>query len=692
MAVLPNIVYNFNENNATTIRDYSENGKDGTGTGLTISASSRVGNDAVFNASTDQIDLGNITDLNGLSSCSIHFGINISAGSSTKTVLRKGGQIRLTYDYSGNAYTFSLVVASGTATVMSDSLVVGTFYDFDVRYESNILELFIDGVSVDTDETQSGNIISDASDLLIGDSGASDSANFLLNEFKLYDSAITSNIIGAVINQQNGILSDNSIDVTFNVGDVIVADYDSTPLYGVVSFIGSGSDFRFLPLTDGISSSKSFRRGGHLWDTTRQWGLLIDDTPKVCFYDLQTKSSEIFTDAKKTYCLGVDGNSASNLIIVDRKESFPTAISGVITLLDGYSYLLAKDIDLTGDRIETNGIVSIWASSPEVGKLKSTGLSSSSYLITSEYTLSLNNVGLDHVKCISLDATANANQAIDWYGVNFYDCTTDIGTIKNYDNVILNTMGFLNSGGLTFDGTIGTIGISDTIFENSTALTSIILPSTLTVTRRFRVNNSSFVSLSGETALNVSTSATIPDEGYILNNVNFGGGGTYLTGVQSTDNKARFEGCRGVSNSGNIGQYYMQGNSTSTTISTSGTFVKIAGTTSAGSYVEKFDVTTTSNKGVYSGSLTGFYKVEIVAGCTSGNNKELELAIYKNGVITTPSRSKGTTTGSGKAENIVSHDILELSTTDYVEAFITNNTGTTNITVEDLNVTIVRLN
>jgi len=110
----------------------------------------------------------------------------------------------------------------------------------------------------------------------------------------------------------------------------------------------------------------------------------------------------------------------------------------------------------------------------------------------------------------------------------------------------------------------------------------------------------------------------------------------------------------------------MQSNATATTISASGTFVKIAGTTTTGTYVEKFDVTTTSNKGVYSGSLTGFYKVEIVAGCTSGNNKELELAIYKNGVITTPSRSKGTTTGTGKAENIVSHDIIELSTNYYV--------------------------
>ena len=377
---------------------------------------------------------------------------------------------------------------------------------------------------------------------------------------------------------------------------------------------------------------------------------------------------------------------------ISHKNDLPEATANVITLVTGITYYVAGTIDLTGDRLNCLGIVSIIGSSPEVAKIKSTGLAAGTALITSEFTISLRNCDFEHATVLNLDATANANQVIDWFGVNFTDATTGVGTIKNYDNTIFNTIGFLNSGGLTFDGTIGTIAFTDTIFENATGLTSIILPSTLTVSRRFRIDNSSFVSLAGETGLNASVTATIPNEGYILNNVNFGGGGTYLTGVQSTDNKARFEGNRGISNSGNIGQYYMQGNATVTTIAVAGTFVKIAGTTSSGTYVEKFDVTTTANKGVYSGSLTGFYKVEIVAGCTSGNNKELELAIYKNGVITTPSRSKGTTTGSGKAENIVSHDILELATNDYVEAFITNNTGTTNITVEDLNVTIVRLN
>ena len=212
------------------------------------------------------------------------------------------------------------------------------------------------------------------------------------------------------------------------------------------------------------------------------------------------------------------------------------------------------------------------------------------------------------------------------------------------------------------------------------------------MTRRFRIDNSAFVSLAGETALNVSASATIPNEGYILNNVNFSGGGTFLTGVQSTDNKARFEGCRGIDNSGNIAQYYMQGNATATTITTSGVFVKVAGATTTGAYVEKFDVTTTDNKAVYDGSLTGFYKVTAVASMTGGNNKVLSLAIAKNGTKTVSSETKSTSNGTGRSEAIMCQDIVSLVTTDFIEIFVANNSGTQNITVEDLNVTVERLN
>ena len=377
---------------------------------------------------------------------------------------------------------------------------------------------------------------------------------------------------------------------------------------------------------------------------------------------------------------------------ISHKNDLPEATANVITLITGITYYIAGTVDLTGDRLNCVGVVSIIGSSPEVASIKSTGLAAGTNLLTSEFTISLRNITLEHASIISLDATANAGQVIDWFGVNFSNATTAIGTIKNYDNAILNTLGFLNSGGLTFDGSIGTVAFSDTLFENATGLTSIIIPVTLTITRRFRVINSSFVTLAGETALNVSTSATIPDEGYILSNINFGGGGTYLTGVQSTDNKARFEGCRGISNSGNIGQYYMQGNATETTITVAGTFYKAAGTTSTGTYVEKFDVTTTSNKGVYSGSLTGFYKVTVVASMLAGNNKVLAVRIAKNGTTTTSSQTKSTSNGSSRSESIMSQDVVQLSNTDYIEVFVANTTDTTNITVEDLNVIIERLN
>ena len=249
---------------------------------------------------------------------------------------------------------------------------------------------------------------------------------------------------------------------------------------------------------------------------------------------------------------------------------------------------------------------------------------------------------------------------------------------------------FLNSSGLTFDGTIGTIAFETVLFECDTGGTVITLPATLTVERRFRIIYSSFVVLSGETGINASTSATIPDEGYILDTVNFGGGGTYITGITTTDNKARISETRGIDNSGNIAQYYMNNNATATTITVSGTYVKVAGTTSSGTFVEKF--TLTDNRATYDGALQGFYKVSAILSMTSGNNQDLTVRIAKNGTTSAQSATTVTTSGSGRSENVYCHDIVSLTSTDYIEIFVTNETSTNNITVEDMNVIIERLN
>jgi hypothetical protein len=306
MAVLPKIVYNFNENSATTIRDYSENGNDGTGTNVTIAASTRVGNDAVFNSTTDKITVTDNSILNGSSDCSIHLGIQMSAGTGTKKILYKASQIDLEYNYTTNIMTLSLEVEGLTATVSTGALSVGTFYDFDFVWGSSTITLYQDNVSVDTNSYDTVNIDSSSSAMTIGGS-SSDSANFLLNEFKLYDESITSAIRGALIDGQNGILSDDTVNDIYNVGDVIYTNFNTNPMFAVVSWVGTSTDFRFLPLTEGIANGMQFKRGAHLWDTTRQWGLKIDDTPQVSFFDGQSKSSEIFAASKKTISVTKNG-------------------------------------------------------------------------------------------------------------------------------------------------------------------------------------------------------------------------------------------------------------------------------------------------------------------------------------------------------------------------------------------------
>lgn len=695
MATLPKIVYNFNENSATTIRDYSENGNNGASSSITIQDSARVGKEAIFNTTNENISMGNITDLNGVSAFSIHLAFKGDGATiGDYLVFSKNGVITVTWDADSGTMTSTITDITATTSTVTATIDSGTYYDVDIVFSSLTQRIYVDGVQIDSDNSLTDVLAANSSTMYLGYDESTNSAIFFLNEFKLYDVAISTDNIDAFIAEQNGIYTDSRIDGEFAVGDIISANIELTPLYAIVSYVGTGTDYRFLPLSDNIRNGLIFRRIGHLWDTDRQWALKIDDTPQICFYDGVSLSSEAFTDAKKSYCIGKDGvnTTTSNLKIIDKLSDLPTAVAGVITLETPYNYFFTKEIDLLGDRLDCNGVVSLLGGTPELSKVTSTGLEEGTALLTSEYTVALNSISINHTTALALDATANANQVLDWFGVNFEDSTTAVGTIKNYDNTIFNTIGFLNSGGLTFDGTIGTVAFSDTLFENATGLTSIIIPATLTITRRFRVINSSFVTLDGETALNVSTSATIPDEGYILSNINFGGGGTYLTGVQSTDNKARFEGCRGISNSGNIGQYYMQGNATATTITVAGTFYKAAGTTSTGTYVEKFDVTTTSNKAVYGGSLVGFYKVTVVASMLSANNKVLAVRIAKNGTTTTSSQTKSTSNGSSRSESIMSQDVVQLSNTDYIEVFVANTTDTTNITVEDLNVIIERIN
>lgn len=379
----------------------------------------------------------------------------------------------------------------------------------------------------------------------------------------------------------------------------------------------------------------------------------------------------------------ITGLSDEFIVFVSSRYDFPLASSGVIQLLDNVTYYVISDIDLMGDRLVGGIDTAIIGTSSETASISSTGLVSGSALISSAWTMPIRHISFSANTIFDLDAAGNAGQALDWYGVNLIG-TSDIGTIANYGNFVVNSMAFLESSGLVFDGTMGTVSFANTLFVGTSAGSVLEFPSTAVIERRFRVIYSAISVPAGGTGFDVSTSATIPVEGYILDTCNFSGSGTYLSGVDYTLNEARFIQNRGIVNTSVVTGFYMQGNATTTVITATGTPVKVLGATTESLISQKFD-NTTSNRALYQGAIPRNFKVTVVASMSSGNNNDVGVFIAKNGTVIPDSESRITTDSGGRLENGYTQSLSALSDSDYLEVFVDNNTSTSNILVENLN-------
>lgn len=378
-------------------------------------------------------------------------------------------------------------------------------------------------------------------------------------------------------------------------------------------------------------------------------------------------------------------------VFVNSKTDFPAAVSGVITLADNVTYFITKTIDLTGDRLVGGQNTTIIGGSSENCFLISTGLSASTALISSQWSLPMRNLTITHGTALNLDATGNSTAALDWFGVNFTSCA-NVGLIKSYSNFIMSDCALLNSANMTFDGTIGTVGFVNCLFSGLAAQTTLNFPSTLTITRRIRCIYSSFVAFGAGTAINVNASAVIPVESYILDTVNFSGGATYTGGVTYTDNKAFFSNCKGIVNSSAIGQMYFTNSLNANSIATQNIFEKISGTTTASSINQKFSHT--ANRLTYTGGLARSFKITASSSAASQvtNNILILIRVAKNGVTIAESEAQSTTSAAGRYESFFSQCIVEMTTNDYVELWVANGTNANGIAVSEMNLIIEALN
>lgn len=393
--------------------------------------------------------------------------------------------------------------------------------------------------------------------------------------------------------------------------------------------------------------------------------------------------------------------NATNEVLIKSVDDFPTPIAGIITLEDDTAYLIDGDVDLGTNRIVCGDNNAIHGFSPEISVLH--GTYTSQAMITANQSLSCYRIAFyvegTGAKIINLDASTSpdANNAIDWQLVNFIG--GDIGTIKDYSNCVFSTVGTIDrtdegfpalGSGFIFDGTIGSVVFTDSLLTASgSSVKAIEFLSTLTLSRRFRATDSVFLSVSGGIAIETD-GATIQDEGFILVDCNFSGDGTYLANIDYTDDRARFEGCRGITNTYAASEmYFATQNATATVIGATGTPVKIAGTTTAASINSKFDHA--ANRLTYTGALDRAFLVTATASASSGNNNQIGFYVAVNGTVVDRSETYITANSSGRLENVTFKTIVSLSTDDYIETFVENNTATNNVTVEYMNITVTEI-
>ncbi len=382
-----------------------------------------------------------------------------------------------------------------------------------------------------------------------------------------------------------------------------------------------------------------------------------------------------------------------NIVFVSSLADLPAPIVGVINLVNYYTYIFTTDVDLVGNRIQCGINNVVQGTSFENASVTSTGLGIGIPLISGLYTVELKNIKIKDINtCFNLDGLGNT-MVLYWTEVSLEN-VTKIGYIDNFSNFIFTKGVVSNSQELLFGGTFDTVAFESSILSGDNIASPYIIgvDAGAICNKRVRFINTSIDVPALATGISIPLLTTIPNESYILDNVFFSGAGTYLDGSDYTSDSASFFKCSGITNTAISGQVYMTANATATTIAVLNTFYKIAGTTTASADNSKV-ITSTTNRIEIDASVSKKYRLDCTLSFETSADNVCTFGFYDSisAAVRTPSRTKGTANGAGKAENIYLFDYVNAEQLDYFEVHCSNNTATNNITVTNINFSVTAL-
>ena len=390
-----------------------------------------------------------------------------------------------------------------------------------------------------------------------------------------------------------------------------------------------------------------------------------------------------------------DLNDIKNFVFVGSSGDLPQPVDGVINLKDNYTYFFTTVVDLQGSRLIAGQNTTILGGSSESTKIKSTGIGTDVALLSSNYSIPIRNISFEAPWVLNLDATGIDNQSLDWFGVNFVN-SEKVGIISSYNNFILLDSSFFNSQDLTFDGMIDTIAIDECLFRGDFDIGGnfaiIRVADSANISDRFQASSSSFIVPSTFNAI-YANNPTLPDESFILDSCNFSGPGNYVDGEVSDPFglKSFYSNNRGITNTFVNGQIYMIDNTTTTSIPSTNTWVKVAGTTIDTGEISKFIAG--NNRLTCQASLQREYNVQCTISfrCEAPDNVKFGIYDSRYGNVRIPSQVKHTSSINELHHIKLTDLVSQFSSGNYIEIYCKNLDSTTSITVEYFNLLIYQI-
>ena len=376
-------------------------------------------------------------------------------------------------------------------------------------------------------------------------------------------------------------------------------------------------------------------------------------------------------------------------VFVRSLDDLPTPSGGVITLVADASYYFTTAIDLQGNRLVCSGVTSISGVSSETSSIISTGLSAATPMIYSQYTLPMRNITLTAGYAVHIENNGS-DIAIDWNAVNFINCA-NTWLIDGVDNFIYTNGAVINSANMIFDGNINTIAAANSLFVILAGETGWQLNATLTVARRFRIIYSAMFSGTGSSGIDVIAGASVPDENFILDSVNFSGPGDYVSGLTVESLETIYIACVGITNTSIFGSMFIAdpGDVLTTAITDTTSYFPVAGITTGSTFNQKY--THTNNRLTVNAARRRKYLVSGTVSFLTNLNNVCHFAIYDSTTAAVRPDSDVLSTANrgnlGRAENVSFSCVIEHVQGDYISIYVRNEAGN-NVDVIALQVTI----